>query len=543
MSSEFSDFNQVEPVLDMNNIQGNILAGFNKDHQTLLGFLIGDRNKAKEWIKLISNRISTLYEVYYFNKIFKYERSRQKSEPTGPRATWINIAFSYNGMKILLQDIDKIDKDLESAFKLGLHRRSSGLGDPVDTSSLGHPEKWVIGRDEERREHSVPDIFIIVASDSPTDLVKEVDQLIKTAILKNLTIIYNETGHDLSYYSADKKGKEHFGFKDGISQPAIRGRLSDDSKDFLTPRLDITSGNTPYDIEYTSTSRPLVAPGEFVLGYPTQHERYPKMVLPSKVIPELLRNGSYLVFRRLKQDVDGFEYFINQETKRLKSLQEFTDLTSDKLKAILVGRWPSGAPLALSPQEDDLNLATDPSKNNQFKYSDDINGYNTPTFSHIRKVNPRELDGDRSPAQNLKKKILRRGIPFGIPRDVANSNDNNDRGLLFLSYQSSIIEQFEFLTSKWMNNPLLPSNPEIPVNSSEPTIKKEGGGHDLLVGQSNQEGNRIRYGILIKKIADNKIVKEKITTGNNGIFDWVIPTGGGYFFAPSISTLTYIAEN
>ena len=92
------------------------------------------------------------------------------------------------------------------------------------------------------------------------------------------------------------------------------------------------------------------------------------------------------------------------------------------------------------------------------------------------------MDGDRSPAQNLKKKILRRGIPFGIPRDVANSNDNNDRGLLFLSYQSSIIEQFEFLTSKWMNNPLLPSNPQIPVNSSEPNIKKEGGGggHDLL---------------------------------------------------------------
>lgn len=542
MSSEFSDFNQVEPVLDMNNIQGNILAGFNKDHQTLLGFLIGDRNKAKEWIKLISNRISTLYEVYYFNKIFKYERSRQKSETTGPRATWINIAFSYNGMKILFQDIDKIDKDLESAFKYGLHRRSSGLGDPVDTSSLGHPEKWVIGRDEERREHSVPDIFIIVASDSPTDLVKEVDQLIKTAILKNLTIIYNETGHDLSYYNADKKGKEHFGFKDGISQPAIRGRLSDDSKDFLTPRLDITSGNTPYDIEYTSTGRPLVAPGEFVLGYPTQHEKFPKMVIPSKVIPELLRNGSYLVFRRLKQDVDGFEYFINQETKRLNSLQEFTDLTSDKLKAILVGRWPSGAPLALSPQEDDLNLATNPSKNNQFTYSDDINGYNTPTFSHIRKVNPRELDGDRTPAQNLKKKILRRGIPFGIPRDVANSNDNNDRGLLFLSYQSSIIEQFEFLTSIWMNNPRLPNNPEIPVNSSEPNIEEGGGGHDLLVGQSNQDGNRIRHGILLKKIADNTIAK-KITTGNNGIFDWVIPTGGGYFFAPSISTLTYIAEN
>jgi hypothetical protein len=94
-----------------------------------------------------------------------------------------------------------------------------------------------------------------------------------------------------------------------------------------------------------------------------------------------------------------------------------------------------------------------------------------------------------------------------------------------------------------MNNPLLRSNPEIPVNSSGPNIEKEGGGQDLIVGQSNQESNRIRFGILLKKIVDNKTVKEKITTGNNGIFDWVIPTGSGYSFAPSISTLTYKAEN
>ena len=419
-----SNFNQVEPVLDIHNIQGNILVGFNKDHQTLLGFLIGDNNKAKEWIKLISNRISTLYEVYHFNKIFKSQRSRQKNEPTGVTATWINIAFSYNGMKNLVQDIDKLDEHLDDAFKEGLAKRSSILGDSIDESSIGNSKNWVIGRDEMDGDHSVPDILIIVASDSPSDLAKEVDQLINTAAQKNLTVIYNETGHDLSYYSEDKRGKEHFGFKDGISQPGIRGRLSDGIKDFLTPRLELTSENNPFDIEYTSRGRPLVAAGEFVLGYPTQNEIYPRMVNPSKFIPELLRNGSYLVFRRLRQDVDGFENFINQETKRLQSIQAFADLNCEKLKALLVGRWPSGAPLALSPKNDDLTLAKDSDKNNQFGYSDDENGYKTPTFSHIRKVNPRDLDTDiGDPAKNLKKKILRRGIPFGIPRDFVNSND------------------------------------------------------------------------------------------------------------------------
>ena len=536
-----SDFNQVEPVLDIHNIQGNILAGFNKDHQTLLGFLIGDSNKAKEWIKLISNRISTLYEVHSFNKIFKYERSRQKSEPTGVAATWINIAFSYNGMKNLFQDIDKIDKQLESDFKLGLAKRAFSLGDPIDESSIGHPKNWIIGRDE-MGEHSIPDILLIVASDSTTNLAKEVNQLIKTAALKNLTIIYNETGHDLSYYSEDKRGKEHFGFKDGISQPAIRGRLSDDSKDFLTPRLEATSEDNLSDIEYTSRGRPLVAVGEFVLGYPTQNEIHPRRVNPTESIPELLRNGSYLVFRRLRQDLDGFENFINQETKRLQSIQGFTNINCEKLKALFVGRWPSGAPLALSPDKDDLNLGKDSEKNNQFGYSEDENGYKTPTFSHIRKVNPRDLQTDIGPApKTLKRKMLRRGIPFGMPQDFANSNnDNNDRGLLFLSYQSSIEEQFEFLTRQWMNNPKKPTNPAIPVNSSEPNII--GGGHDLILGQTNDENNRSRYGTLVKKI-DNEIVKEVITTGSKGISDWVIPTGGGYFFAPSISTLTYIAEN
>jgi hypothetical protein len=37
----------------------------------------------------------------------------------------------------------------------------------------------------------------------------------------------------------------------------------------------------------------------------------------------------------------------------------------------LVGRWKSGAPLALTPSQDDTTLAADPQQNNDFDFADD----------------------------------------------------------------------------------------------------------------------------------------------------------------------------
>lgn len=63
--------NPNEPVLNVNDIQGNIIPGFNKDHQTLLFFQIVDTNQAKKWIGLISKQISSFYEVQNFKKVYK----------------------------------------------------------------------------------------------------------------------------------------------------------------------------------------------------------------------------------------------------------------------------------------------------------------------------------------------------------------------------------------------------------------------------------------------------------------------------------------
>jgi Dyp-type peroxidase family len=536
---------RIEPVLDVHEIQGNILPGFNKDHETLLFFTIADPNQAEKWIGLISKNISTLYEVQNFNKVYKSTRQRMGKEPSGMVATWTNIAFSYLGMKKLVKNLDEVNLHLDRSFINGLnYAKSQALGDPADPSAEGNYNNWVVGAPK-----SIPDILLIVASDDPNILEAEVHSLIDSANSYGLTKIYDVTGHDLSYYGdKGKRGHEHFGFKDGVSQPGVRGRISDNPTDYLTPRLASSSPPDSHLPEFSSTgSRPLIAPGEFIIGYPTQNKNHPRKAnAPDPSIPELLKNGSYLVFRRLRQDVEAFETFTSRESQRLSQTPGFSNMSADKFKAILVGRWPSGAPLSLSPEQDDPQLAADRDKNNMFGYDNDQQGYRTPVISHIRKVNPRDLHTDDGiAAHTLKRRILRRGIPFGSPLELSKRDPiNGNRGLLFLSYQASIGDQFEFLAQKWMNSVLNPPNYTIPTNAIRPQdeetgINETGSGFDVLVGQKGGTDNRIRYAYL-PAYMNNEAVEGRITTKGLSILDWVIPTGGGYFFSPSISSLRSI---
>ena len=117
-----------------------------------------------------------------------------------------------------------------------------------------------------------------------------------------------------------------FGFKDGISNPAIEG-----------------SG-----IPATNPHEEPFKAGEFVLGYPNENGDLPPM--PE---PEVLgRNGSYVVFRKLQTRVAAFRQYVRA---RAKSRAE-----EELLAAKFVGRWPSGAPLALAPERDDPELGADP---------------------------------------------------------------------------------------------------------------------------------------------------------------------------------------
>ncbi|MFB9327715.1 Dyp-type peroxidase [Paenibacillus aurantiacus] len=527
-----------EPLLEVEQIQGNILGGFNKDFQQFLFFEIVDPVKVKKWLQLIipQVKISTAKEVVTFNRLYKTMYSKIGSEPKGVIASWVNIAFSFQGLKKLVPDESMKDFSKRSPFVQGMQSSAGILGDPIrDEAAEGNPKNWVLGG-----ERNSPEILLLIASDSESELNRIVEEIKNTvvdsgsSVNNGLKLVYEEAGR----VRPDLPGHEHFGFRDGISQPGVRGLFSTAPGDTLTKRWI-----EPTDKAFQTDAEPgekLIWPGEFVFGYAKQNDlsSEPTVVeeseLPNYGVPVWAKNGSFLVVRRLRQDVEGFWKFLSEKAAEV-------NLSAELLGAKMVGRWPLGAPIMRSPKEDNAQLAKDDHANNNFlyesdtpevklqthlKYSDpflkaksDIAGNVCPFSAHIRKVNPRDFQTDAGPSSI--RRILRRGIPFGPPLKIDPKNPTasltedaakGNRGLMFLCYQTDIKRQFEFISQSWANNK------EQPHGS---------GGQDPIIGQNDEE-NRVR----------------QFTYEPNKSFDimkeFVIPTGGEYYFQPSINALENI---
>jgi deferrochelatase/peroxidase EfeB len=111
--------------------------------------------------------------------------------------------------------------------------------------------------------------------------------------------------------------------------------------------------------------------------------------------------------------------------------------------------WRTGAPVDIAPLRDDSALGADPSRNDDFQYAvEPLSQERCPFAAHTRKTNPR-ADITSEQARD-RRRILRRGITFGpeVSAEEAESNTSNRnlaRGLLFVSYQSSIVNGFQFI--------------------------------------------------------------------------------------------------
>ena len=507
------------------NIQGNIVPGFNKDHQHFLFYRIAEVIQAKKFLRAIASSITSMDEVLDFVRAHRALRLKLGvTEPPGLKATWVNIAFSCSGIEKLGAGTG--EQFGEQSFRQGLAERSTYLGDPTDPDHPGHRTRWKVGG-----PHNEADILVIVAGDRTADLDRKVASIRKSAHANRLDLIFEQRGDTLP---GDLRGHEHFGFKDGVSQPGIRGKTP--SGDFITPRYLVPAQQfDQHPRLFARPGQPLIWPGQFLLGEPrqapnTSHARNG----PATNFPNWAARGSYLVCRRLEQNVPAFWNFVYEAASRV-------GIPPVRFAAALVGRWPSGAPLMRTPASDNAALAGDPFANNHFFFDDDtrpsclrrIAGYAgdtfdqakadmfgavCPHFAHIRKVNPRDSATDLGKAEDtLMRLILRRGIPFGPPiigvKRPSPKLLAQERGLMFLCYGATIEDQFEFLTRRWANSPIQPNV----------------GGHDPIIGQRDQRGDRARF---IDMPTSSGTVRVALNA------EWVTPTGGGYFFAPPIAALT-----
>ena len=531
-----------EPYLDGHQIQGSVLPGFMKPHMAVLGLRIEDVGGAKAWLAELAPTVTTLAQAMVSNLAVREFRGlgRERIErlgmiPPDMDDAWLSVAFSCEGMARLLaggpgaQDLAAF---ADAGFRAGMAARSSLLGDPQEPSAEGHPANWVVGSPG----GEAVDVLAVVGADYPQTGEGLLDWVRERARGSGLTVVYEEWGHKL-----DPIGREHFGFQDGVSQPGVRGYYSDDPGSYVTPRT-IEPSVVPDTWLYGLPGQNLVWPGEFVFGY-AKSAADPLMAgrvnLPG---PWWSRNGSYLVFRRLRQDVAGFWRWVDEQARDLRRAPGFESVTPEWLAARIVGRWPSGAPVSRRPDADDPWLGANRLANDDFGYaasavappqSDsgewppaeaDPLGLVCPMSAHIRKVNARETPSDLGGRRaSFERRLLRRGLPYGerLAPPFGEDPRAGDRGLLFLSYQASIEDQFEFVSRSWMNSPTNPRSPS---------------GHDLLVGQNATPGaNRERRAAVFAQ--DGRHVTLTAPA------DFVIPTGGGYFFSPSIEALKGVLAN
>lgn len=435
------------PLQTDGNIQGNVLAGFSKDHQMLLFVGWDDAGNGRAWLNDILPRISTNAQVFAFNARFSAARRSSGSDPENAFALWTNVSFTADGIESLAPAAVaelRTHNPLEPGIQAWLDGAASDAAvAAVGDAGLSGPANWLFGA-------AGPKVMAIVcvAADRPADLAVELANQRRLIAQHHLSLLFEQPGETQPGAAA---GHEHFGFKDGISQPGVWG-LDPESQD--PNRAGEVDGRHGTD---------LIAAGTFVLGYPRDPETEGGGPLAGVASPLWMFDGSFLTTRRLAQDVPAFWAAIEAQYSGLGDAAKNDPNTgihsADALAAKLVGRWRSGTPTDRAPLFDNRS-AQNPADDNDFDFQADQPGLKTPACSHIRKVYPRKgaigLDEDGTKAH----RILRRGIPFGepfAPGDGRGHGVDASRGLVFQCYQASLADQFIFLQKIWVNADDFPS--------------------------------------------------------------------------------------
>ena len=441
----------------LNDLQANILKHHGRDFAFHLFLTIKSEKsvEAKNWIAdFAASKITSTAKQLVDSKI------KKQNDVDG--GTVYTLSLSSSGYEKL--GIDFTAQPNDKAFQKGMKQRSTELAD--------NPENWEI------EFQNQIDILIIVANTEESianerkdNLILQLNTIFDVIKVQKGQILRNEHG----------EGIEHFGYADGISQPI-----------FLENEINKQSTEAPWKDE-AKLSLALVKDngGKFQDSY-----------------------GSYIVFRKLEQNVDAFK----KAEANLPKVKHLTnegslEINEELAGAMIVGRFEDGTAVVSSSEERGIIK-------NDFDYSTDSNANKCPFHSHIRITNPRADLIDTDIDSFVKSvRLVRRGIPFD---DIAggrislNDRPTKDIGLLFMCYQSNIENQFEFIQSAWANHG---------------DIGGKSVGQDGIIGQGPNDFQ--------KKLPEqwdvNGVTNNCEFSNPNSSF--VTMKGGEYFFTPSISFL------
>ncbi|MFL5540396.1 MAG: Dyp-type peroxidase [Longimicrobiaceae bacterium] len=429
----------------------------------------------------------------------------------------LNVAFTAAGLEVLGLDEGTMNT-FAREFTEGMYaeHRQRVLGDPDPAKA---PENWRWGGPEDGL-HAV--LFLYAAT---ADVLKGlVDDERAHAAAAGVTL---RTPLDSITLPG---GKEQFGFHDGIGQPRIDGMRPD--------------GGAP-------TSEPKVPAGEVVLGYANAYGKLPATpsVPDTKAaralgLPEappdpfdtsqplrldLGKNGTYVVFRQLEQDVKAFWAFVDEQTRAGGAPAAEA---RKKLAAKMVGRWPNGAPLASEPDREPPRF--NPATANDFTYADDLEGNRCPLGAHVRRSNPREGMAPTKAKSLLvadRHRLLRRGRAYGQPLDwsfdpakILASDVPGERGLHFITFNTDIARQFEFVQNTWVNS-----------------MKFDGLYADadpLVAPHADPHSSATRP----EEVTDFTVMQCPVRHRVRGIPRFVNMRGGAYLFMPGLKALRYLSD-
>ncbi|KAJ3566218.1 hypothetical protein NP233_g7137 [Leucocoprinus birnbaumii] len=471
--------------VNVNNIQGDVLSGLPKKTQTFMFFKI---TNGKQFVADLVKLVPLIQTVAQSLKDRDDIDQHKKAKKPGliPMAG-ANISLTKTGLDAMGFTAAMIANTAltEATFQKGAIADAPSLNDPLLPST--QTPDW-----EQEFLNGIDGLLLVAGSDHDS-VQKKIAQIQKVFPAdpnhSSITIVKTITG---DVRPGDQSGHEHFGFLDGISNPLIAGF------DKTVP------GPTPIDASNVLT------------GY-TQANDW-------------TQDGSFLVFRYLLQKVPEFNNFLDAnrlQNDPITSASLTEQQGSDLLGARLVGRWKSGAPIDISPFQDDPTLANNLQQRNNFDYANEFRDNNKcPWAAHIRRTNPRTDSTRKGPIDN--RRIMRRGIAFGPEvndAEASSGTTQQDRGLLFACYQANITNAFRFIQTLWANNPTFPF---IGADIKPPTPLTPG--VDPLIGQvaAGQPRQMSGYDPLTANDPDQKPLSMET---------FIVPRGGAYLFVPPIKLL------